>query len=478
MTTSEQRDRQRLWHRHCLQLERRAAITRDPLAVARLHHQRGFVQATLLGDTAAAIQAWLDGLAAWPGHVPTLIALRDAALATDDQPLARRLFDAHLDVLNRPGAEARDAAELYTFFAWIWLLRWPDADRAAVAVRRLDALAPDGDGDVLAPLALPTSDQILRLERRLEAGRTPERLTALVELSLRSPRPGDLRPLLAEAAGVDPYAATRWVEHATSVDDARGRAEALEALARFCGPYKPVLRFLAGELWDLLVDDATRARAAFASTAEVAVDRMMRVKEAIRAARPLSRPGPLAEVLAALADDVGEDAVFAGCLRLRAAALQADAGDDERAWALSTAALATLKTLPAARLLVARLGCAITPGGPWPTPSPASRRPRGAACALPRWSWGPETPWPPRPPWGASTPRPISPSCACGSASSPPRATPPSRGPGSARRPWSRPASAARTCTCASASAPSWSPAPSIGASRTCSGCSTTTPST
>ncbi|MEZ4463941.1 MAG: hypothetical protein R3F43_05310 [bacterium] len=246
MTTSEQRDRQRLWHRHCLQLERRAAITRDPLAVARLHHQRGFVQATLLGDTAAAIQAWLDGLAAWPGHVPTLIALRDAALATDDQPLARRLFDAHLDVLNRPGAEARDAAELYTFFAWIWLLRWPDADRAAVAVRRLDALAPDGDGDFLAPLALPTSDQILRLERRLEAGRTPERLTALVELSLRSPRPGDLRPLLAEAAGVDPYAATRWVEHATSVDDARGRAEALEALARFCGPYKPVLRFLAG----------------------------------------------------------------------------------------------------------------------------------------------------------------------------------------------------------------------------------------
>lgn len=54
------------------------------------HRERGFVLQHILGDTAGATGAWLEVLGSRPAQVPTLAALRDAALRTDDLPLARR----------------------------------------------------------------------------------------------------------------------------------------------------------------------------------------------------------------------------------------------------------------------------------------------------------------------------------------------------------------------------------------------------
>ena len=372
----------RLWQHHARLLEQQARGLRDPVAVARLHHQRGFVLQSIAGDVAGAIRAWMEGFAAFSGHLPTLLALRDAALLTDDQPLARRLFDALPEALARSESEAADVAEMYTFFALAWRLRWPDEARAAQAVRRLDAVAPDGDGDVLAPLVFSRAALALRLERRIEAGARGDHLRALADLRAPAARRGvevAVRPLLAEAAARDPYAALRWIEEATAAEDVLGQAEGMEALARFCGPYKSVLRFLAGELWDLLLDDGGRATAAYADTAEVAVDRVIRIKEVLRRTRREQSHAVLAQALEDLGRQVPEDPCFSACLLLRAASLHVEAGAPQRAWEPACEALATLPDLPAAQALVAWLGV----GGPGDADS--TRPPEGRRTPRAEW---------------------------------------------------------------------------------------------
>lgn len=347
------------WRRHCRLLARRARVERDPVAVARLHHQRGWIFETCLRDPAAAIRAWLDGLTQWPGHVPCLLALRDAALATDDPALARRLFDGHLDGVNRPGADPRDLAEMHGWFLAVWTFRWPDPARAAAALTRIDALAEAGAGDLFATLCLDEVAQSERLARQLTDGHTAA-ARPLADLKVSDARSGrlDIRPWLAMAAPNDVYAATRWVEEATALDDPRGQAEGLEALARHCDTFAPVLRFLAGEIWELVLDDDGRATDAFGAASDVALDRVLLIKEGIRQTRTAGGPLALAEVLAAQSERVLDDPLFAASLLTRAAWLQSEAGEHATAWDQACEALRLAPTLDAAARLVLRLGFA------------------------------------------------------------------------------------------------------------------------
>lgn len=347
----------RAWHRHCRLLERRARVERDPITAARLQHQRGWVLQTWLRDPAGAIRAWQAGLTRWPTHLPSLIALRDVALATDDADLARQLFDAHVDALNRPGVDPRDTAEMYTWFAATWTLRWPDEHRAAAAVRHLDVIEPEGEGDLFAPLCMPVESQRVRLARRLTAGLT-DAARPLADLNQIEARAGrlDIRPWLAMAAPDDPFAALRWVEEATAMDDPRGQAEGLEALATHCDMHAPVLRFLAGEIWELILDEPARATTAFNLSNDVALDQVLVIKEGIRRTRTAGGPLALAEVLATQSERVMGDPLFAACVQTRAAALYFDGDETERAWTLATSALRLAPDLEAAARLVLRVG--------------------------------------------------------------------------------------------------------------------------
>lgn len=349
----------RTWRRHCRLIERRLRLERDPVAVARLHHQRGWILDTFLREPAAAIRAWLEGLTTWPGHVPCMLGLRDAALATDDPALARQLFDGHLEGVNRPGADPRDLAEMHAWFLAAWVFRWPDPARAAAALRRLDALAPRDDCDLYAELCLDATAQRHRLARLLRDGRV-EAARPLADLNVADARAGrlDIRPWLAMAAPTDPYAAARWVEEATALDDPRGQAEGLEALAGHCAPFAPVLRFLAGEIWELVLDDDSRASDAFGAASDVALDRVLIIKEGIRRTRSASGPQALAAVLTLQSERVAEDPLFAASLRTRAAWLRAEADEGEIAWQLALEALQLAPTLDAAARLVLRLGFA------------------------------------------------------------------------------------------------------------------------
>ena len=347
----------RTWHRHCRLLERRARVERDPTTSARLHHQRGWILQAWLNDPAGAIRAWQAGLSRWPSHLPSLIALRDIALATDDAELARQLFDGHVDALNRPGIDPRDTAEMYTWFAATWTFRWPDDARASAAVRHLDVIDPEGEGDLLAPLCLNVDAQRVRLARRLTAGLT-DAARPLADLNQTEARAGrlDIQSWLAMAAPNDPFAALRWVEEATAMDDPRGQAEALEALAAHCDFHAPVLRFLAGEIWELILDDPARATTAFNAASDVALDQVLVIKEGIRRTRSAGGPVALAEVLAAQSERLLGDPLFAACVQVRAAALYLEAGETETAWALAGSALQRAPTLDAAAQLVLRLG--------------------------------------------------------------------------------------------------------------------------
>lgn len=349
----------RTWRRHCRLLERRARLERDPVAVARLQHQRGWILDTFLRDPAAAIRVWLKGLTHWPGHVPCMLALRDAALATDDPALARQLFDGHLEGVNRPGADPRDLTEMHAWFLAVWVFRWPDPARAAAALRRLDALAPQDDCELFAELCLDEAAQKHRLARQLRDGHTAA-ARPLADLNVTDARAGrlDIRPWLAMAAPTDPYAAARWVEEATALDDPRGQAEGLEALATHCATFASVLRFLAGEIWELVLDDDTRASDAFGAASDVALDRVLVIKEGIRRTRSAGGPQALAEVLSVQSERVVEDPLFAASLRARAAWLQSEADDRETAWRLALEALELAPALDAAARLVLRLGFA------------------------------------------------------------------------------------------------------------------------
>ncbi len=71
---------QEVWRTHCETLANRAEGLQDPVAVARCLHELGWTHAEELGDLVSATTAWRAALAACPTQIPTLIALRHAAV--------------------------------------------------------------------------------------------------------------------------------------------------------------------------------------------------------------------------------------------------------------------------------------------------------------------------------------------------------------------------------------------------------------
>lgn len=320
----------------CEQLARRAAAARDPLDIARLHHQRAALLADVIGDPDAAFTAHRASLDARPGYLPPLLALRERALAADDRALAEELADRHLPALAAdPEVDPRDVAEVGGFFGLVWLFRWPDAARAAVALGHVeDAGDPLGLADRLLPICLDDDARVARDRRRLTGDdRRPHRLAELGRALVREgSTAAEGWTLIAEAAAADPVAAWYRVEQALATDSPATLARALEALARLCpGVGGPVLRFIAGELWELVERDAAQAARLYAEVDGGSLRAALAVKQIVGDARQfLQDPLGLAAALAEQADQIG-DARLEAVLYLRAAQVAETAGDPDRA---------------------------------------------------------------------------------------------------------------------------------------------------
>ena len=220
-------------------LQHRADTLRDPVAVARLHHQRARILANELHDEGQAVAAWRSGLAAFAGHLPTILALRARALEREDQDLGALVFDRAVEILGRPGTEPGEAAEVAGFFLLVWLFRWPDPPRATRALEALEAAGdPDGLADRLAHVCLAPPRRATRLRRRLESIQDREAraplAVELAEILLAGPESSDAGELLAQAARYLPRAAWRQVEEAARAGDDGTLASALETLAGIC----------------------------------------------------------------------------------------------------------------------------------------------------------------------------------------------------------------------------------------------------
>jgi len=326
------------WRRLCDRLARRADQLRDPVTVARLHHQRALILADELGDHDAALPVWRLALDAWAGHLPTILSLREVALRREDRALGELVFDRAVEVLGRPGTDPRDAEEVDAFFLLVWLFRWPDRARASRAVDALDALGdPSQIGARAASMCLGPPRQAARLRRRLDSTRDPARRAGyaaeLADLLLAEPGPSDAADLLREAADHDIGAAWRLTEVLARAGDDGAFAGALEGLARMCpSATGAAIRFLAGEIYEMRLDDPQRADALYAGARAGGLRAVVALKRVLVAARAGNARG-YADALAARASlgDAGLDAVLAR----RAAELYRRAGDEARAFAMA-----------------------------------------------------------------------------------------------------------------------------------------------
>ncbi|MCB9550429.1 MAG: hypothetical protein H6705_00670 [Myxococcales bacterium] len=355
------------WRRHVALLARRAEASRDPLAAARLHQQRAAVLAEL-GEPDAALAASRDALDAHPGYLPALLDLRAHALAAADQPLAARLTDVDLQALAaREGTDPRDTAEIGAFFGLVWLFRWPDPARAAAALACVEAAGdPLGLADRLLPLCLPDDARAERDRRRLAHDRAPPVLAELGRHLTREPATADEgHALIAEAAAADPVAAWYRVEDALAARDPRALAHALEALAALCpGVGQPMLRFLAGELWELVAQEPAEAARLYAQVDGGALRAVIAAKQIIADVRQFLRdPLGMAATLVEQAEQLG-DARLEAVLYLRAAQVADAAGERERARAAARQALDRWPEDERARHLLERIAWQ---GRQWPT---------------------------------------------------------------------------------------------------------------
>ena len=351
------------WRRHVALLARRAEATREPHPIARLHQQRADVLHSELADPEAALAAHLQALEALPGYLPALLDLRAQALARDDRALAETLADRHLPALAaREGTDACEIAEIAGFFGLVWLFRWPDAARAAAALALVEAAGdPLGLARRLLPMCLDPAARIERDRRRLADDPPPALLAELGRHLLQDPATAaEGRELITRAAAHDPVAAWYRVEHALAAPEptalAAALAAALEALARLCpGLGQPVLRFLAGEIHELVIGDPATATRLYAEVDGGGLRAVIAAKQIIADVRSfLGDPLGMAATLAEQADQIG-DARLEAVLYLRAAQVSDAAGDRERARTQARAALDRWPEDERARHLIERI---------------------------------------------------------------------------------------------------------------------------
>lgn len=345
------------WSRHCELLARRAADLRDPVGVARRHHERARVLLDELGEAEAAREAWRQALAAWPGHLPSFLALRGLALARDDRALAEAAFD---QTVATGALEARraHAAEAAGFFLLCWLFRWPDRQRAR---RALEALEAAGDPLALGPrvghLFLDEAATVARLRHALATGAGPQGpLTAELARLLIERREPEGRGLLEQAAQTDAGAAWRLAESAARGRRHRELALCLEQLAETLDApaVAAAVRFVAGELWELVLEEPARAAALYEQVRTGALPTALALKRMLNAAARFEHDA--AGFAGWLADrgSLGAPALD-GALARRAAHLFERAGDADRALILSLRAHERHGTDPRGAWLVERL---------------------------------------------------------------------------------------------------------------------------
>ncbi len=338
------------WRRHCALLERRAAGMRPSIEQARLHGQRAYVLTEMLDDPQAAETAWKAALVARPGDLPALLALRDRALSTGDRSLAETLTDVHLPALAAAdGADRRDVAEVAGVFGLVWLFRWIDAGRAARALAHVEAAGdPLGLAARLFHLCLDGPGRVGRWRAQVERAEGVDRAAALAELGRHLVDDPEAAAEgwrgIAEAAEQDPIAGWYRVEQALMTDEPSALARALETLAGHCpGVGAPILRFLAGEIWELRLGDGEKADALYAAVTGGGLRAAIALKQIVADARQFfDDPLGMAATLTEQADHIG-DARLEAVLHLRAAQLAARANDMPRA---RTAAAAAFERWP------------------------------------------------------------------------------------------------------------------------------------
>ena len=253
------------WRRLSVQLARRAAALSEPLAVARLHHQRGEVERLELDDATAAQGSYERALDESPGFVPAELALRDLALSRDDPAAASTLFD-RVVALPLLGGEARERAEFFESFLLAWLFRWRDPQKAVVCLRALEAMEPAPRlVRALEPLFVEAEVRRDRLRARFEEsppGAERAALGGALAMLLRDELDdGDTAYAVLDACA-DEDAMSAWLlcEAHAEAADAEGLVAALERLARLLpGSMAAALHHLCGELSEHRLGDPLRA---------------------------------------------------------------------------------------------------------------------------------------------------------------------------------------------------------------------------
>jgi tetratricopeptide (TPR) repeat protein len=253
------------WRRLSVQLARRAAALSEPLAVARLHHQRGEVERLELDDATTAQGSYERALDESPGFVPAELALRDLALSRDDPAAASTLFD-RVVALPLLGGEARERAEFFESFLLAWLFRWRDPQKAVVCLRALEAMEPAPRlVRALEPLFVEAEVRRDRLRARFEEsppGAERAALGGALAMLLRDELDdGDTAYAVLDAcADEDTMSAWLLCEAHAEAADAEGLVAALERLARLLpGSMAAALHHLCGELSEHRLGDPLRA---------------------------------------------------------------------------------------------------------------------------------------------------------------------------------------------------------------------------
>ncbi len=350
-----------IWRGACALLERSTRGDIDPSVVAQLEHLRGRILTDELEGLEAALQCWEAALVADPGHIPSLLALREHALVADDRALAQRLFDTYVAVEDPFSQLPLEAAEAAGFFLLVWLFRWPDDERAIIALAQLQD-AGDHDGLVArtAHLVLDEDDLVGREHATLDTFTEGRQAVVLAELGRHlidgTFDGGDGWALLARAAERDPVAAWWRVEKAAQAAEEEVLTRALLVLSGQCpGNGKPVLEFIAGERHEFRLDEAERAKTLYEDVRGGTLRAVVAFKEILYAcssfrADPLAYAATLAEQMVHLGDGRLE-----AVLCTRAAQLASDAGDLERARMYATKAIERWPEDLRARRMVERL---------------------------------------------------------------------------------------------------------------------------
>jgi len=331
-----------------------------PLVTAQLEHLRGRILMDELDGATAALECWQSSLEVDPGHVPSLLALREHALITDDRALAERLFDTYVAVDAPFEHLPLEAAEAAGFFLLVWLFRWPDDQRAVVALAQLqDAGDPDGLVGRTSHLVLDEDDLVGREHATLDTFTKDRQAVVLAELGrhlIGGAGGDDGWALLAQAADRDPVAAWWRVEKAVQAEEEEVLTRALLVLSGLCpGNGKPVLEFIAAERREFRLGQTDQAKSLYEDVRGGTLRAVVAFKDILYAcssfrADPLAYAATLAEQMVHLGDGRLE-----AVLCTRAAQLASDAGDLERARMYATKAIERWPEDLRARRLVERL---------------------------------------------------------------------------------------------------------------------------